>query len=391
MADGGSAGISAAVCSDATIRAPRSSWFPKQWSPFACVLTSVSMRAAAGTARRIALSMSSVRWRSNSVSTSNVASPSTTIPLIVAQAEGGISDSVLRAGVHLFAPERAIRVRRSVSNDTPLPPEEPHGENPSAGAVVDYVLQAAPSGPVTLEILDAGGRLVRRFSSEDRPRPPAEPPQIAAEWLPRDEALPRHAGLNRFVWDLRYPPPPAERHGYSIAAIAGHGTVAEPEGPLILPGEYRLRLTAAGRTLTQPLRVENDPRVHVADSALANQLRLALEIWNAMAEQYALRAAVRGVRDQLRPTAAPSLDTIAQDAGDGALAGLETVVESADRQPTQQARDVFDGARARLARAQRRWQEFVTKDLPALNAQRARQHLSPVTAPALRPDAIALP
>ena len=302
-----------------------------------------------------------------------------------------LSDSVLRAGVHLFAPERAIRVRRSVSNDTPLPPEEPHGENPPAGAVVDYVLQAAPSGPVTLEILDAGGRLVRRFSSEDRPRPPAEPPQIAAEWLPRDEALPRHAGLNRFVWDLRSPPPPAERHGYSIAAIAGHGTVAEPEGPLILPGEYRLRLTAAGRTLTQPLRVENDPRVHVADSALANQLRLALEIWNAMAEQYALRAAVRGVRDQLRPTAAPSLDTIAQDAGDGALAGLETVVESADRQPTQQARDVFDGARARLARAQRRWQEFVTKDLPALNAQRARQHLSPVTAPALRPDAIALP
>src|SRR5439155_1037005 len=194
-----------------------------------------------------------------------------------------------------FAPERAIRVRRSVSNDTPLPPEEPHGENPPAGALVDYVLQAAPSGPVTLEIFDAGGRLVRRFSSEDRPRPPAEPPQIAAEWLP-------------------------------------------------------------------------------------------LEIWNAMAEQYALRVAVRGVRDQLRPTAVPSLDSIAQGAGDGALAGLETVVESADRQPTQQSRDVFDGARARLARAQRRWQEFVTKDLPVLNAQRARLHLSPVTAPALTPD-----
>src|SRR2546426_324693 len=115
-------------------------------------------------------------------------------------------------------------------------------------------------------------------------------PLVAPE---RAVRVPRRGGLNRFVWDLRSPPPPAERHGYSIAAIAGHGTVAEPEGPLILPGEYRLRLTAAGRTLTQPLRVENDPRVHVADSALANQLRLALEIWNAMAEQYALRAAVR--------------------------------------------------------------------------------------------------
>src|SRR5207249_3400519 len=106
----------------------------------------------------------------------------------------------------------------------------------------------------------------------------------------------------------------------------------------------------------------------------------------------AARRAVRiQHRRELRPTAVPSLDTIAQDAGDGALAGLETVVESADRQPTQQSRDVFDGARARLARAQGRWQEFVTKDLPALNAQRARQHLSPVTALALTPDAIAIP
>ncbi|OLC06162.1 MAG: hypothetical protein AUH42_06195 [Gemmatimonadetes bacterium 13_1_40CM_70_11] len=134
-----------------------------------------------------------------------------------------LSDSIPREPAHLFRPARALRLRRSVSNDTPLPPEEPHGTNPPAGAVIDYYFPAAPTGPVTLEILDASGKPVRRFSSEDRVEPPREQPQIAAEWLPRFQPLTRDAGHNRFVWDLRYPRPPADRYNYSIAAIAGGG------------------------------------------------------------------------------------------------------------------------------------------------------------------------
>jgi len=316
-----------------------------------------------------------------------------------------LRDSVLHASAHLFAPERAIRVRRSVSNDTPLPPEEPHGENPPAGAVIDYVFQTTPPGPVTLEIRDAAGRLVRRFSSEDHLHAPAEPPQIAAAWLPRPEPLSRRAGLNRFVWDLRYPPPPADRYSYSIAAIAGHGTVEEPEGPLVLPGEYRLQLSVAGRTLTQTLRVGMDPRVRVTDAALAGQLRLALEIWNAMAEQQALRNAVRGVREQLRALAstldAPAkaalgavqraADSLMQATGSGELANLATVVQSADREPPQQARNVFAEARGRLAAATRRWQELQANDLPALNGRLTRQRVPPVTAAVTRPQAIEIP
>ena len=296
-------------------------------------------------------------------------------------------------------------MRRSVSNDTPLPPEEPHGENPPAGAVIDYLFPTTPPGPVTLEIRDAGGRLVHRFSSEDRPHAPAEPPQIAPEWLPRPTPLSRRAGLNRFVWDLRYPPPPADRYGYSIAAIAGRGTVEEPEGPLVLPGEYRLRLSVGDRTLTQTLRVEVDPRARVTEAALAGQLRLALEIWNAMAEQQALRNAVRGVREQLRAIAATpdastkaalaaaqrAADSLMQMTGTGELANLATVVQSADREPPQQARDVFAEARGRLAAATRRWQELQAKDLPALNAHLTRQRVPPVTAAATRPAAIEIP
>src|SRR5437660_1480127 len=307
-----------------------------------------------------------------------------------------LGDSALRAPVHLFAPAPGVRLRRSVSNDTPLPPEEPHGANPPAGAVIDYLLQAVPGGPVTVEIRDARGAVVRRFSSEDHAAPPAEPPQIADEWLPRLDPPTRNVGLNRFVWDLRYPPPPAARYGYSIAAIAGPGTVAEPQGPLVLPGVYEVRLGVAGQTYARSLRIELDPRVHVADSALVAQLRLGLDIWNAMAQQHALAGSLRSARDQIRALAGRSLDRATQasltalegladslaraagGAGDE-LAGLETAVESADRGPSEQGRVVFAAQRERVAGAARRWQQVLTSQLPALNARLGRER-----APAVR-------
>jgi len=314
-----------------------------------------------------------------------------------------LGDSALRAPVHLFAPAPGVRLRRSVSNDTPLPPEEPHGANPLAGAVIDYLLQAVPGGPVTLEIRDARGAVVRRFSSEDHAAPPAEPPQIADEWLPRLDPPTRNVGLNRFVWDLRYPPPPAARYGYSIAAIAGQGTVAEPQGPLVLPGVYEVRLGVGGQTYTRSLRVELDPRVHVADSALEAQLRLGLDIWNAMAEQHALGQGLRGARDQLRALAGRSLaratrgslaalerltDSLARaaDGAGGELAGLETVVESADREPTQQARAVFTAQHERVAGVARRWGQVLTAELPALNTRLRRQGAPAVQAEEREPE-----
>jgi photosystem II stability/assembly factor-like uncharacterized protein len=301
-----------------------------------------------------------------------------------------MEDSALRAPVYLFAPAAAVRLRRSVSNDSPLPPEEPHGTNPPAGAVIDYLLRAVPDGPVTLEIRDSRGGLVRRFSSDDRPTPPQEPPQIAVEWLPRFEPPTRNVGLNRFVWDLRYPPPPAARYGYSIAAIAGRGTVPEPQGPVVLPGAYEVRLGVGGQSYTRSLRIELDPRVHVADSGLVAQLRLGLDIWNAMAEQHALAGSLRSARDQISALAARSLDratrasltaldgqvdslTRAADGAGDELAGLETAVGSADREPTEQARVVFVAQRERVGGALRRWQQLLTAELPALNARLARQ------------------
>src|SRR5439155_1044512 len=139
---------------------------------------------------------------------------------------------------YLFAPAAAVRVRRNVSHDTPLPPETPMGQNPPAGAVIDYVLPRAVAGPVALEILDSAGRIVRSFSSADEPEKVAATRYFAQEWLKPAAPLSGAAGHHRFVWDLRGPRPKAEEYEYSIAAISGEDTPAEPEGVLVPPGIY---------------------------------------------------------------------------------------------------------------------------------------------------------
>ena len=305
-----------------------------------------------------------------------------------------LSDSGIRSPVYLFAPAPAVRLRRSLNTDTPLPPEEPHGTNPPAGAVIDYLLQTGLAGVVTVEIRGPSGDLVRRFSSEDRATPPAEPPHIADEWLPRPSVPSRNAGHNRFVWDLRFAPPPAERYGYSIAGVAGQGTVAEPQGPLVLPGVYEVRLGVEGRTYTARLRVELDPRVHVADSALAAQLRLALDVGKAMGDAYGIEGRARTLGSEIGVVNQPSLDRTARAASlaleaatdslvrttsgvNSDLAGLETTVQSADREPSQQMRDAFAAATQRLAVATARWQQLLARDLPALNARLGRKAVTP--------------
>ncbi|HYK82096.1 MAG TPA: hypothetical protein VEU55_03050 [Gemmatimonadales bacterium] len=309
------------------------------------------------------------------------------------------SDVVARSSAHLFRPAPAIRIRRSENRDTPLPPEEPHGTNPPAGAIIDYYLGTVPTGPIALEVRDARGNVVRRVSSEERPGVPGEPPQIAREWLPRPEPLTRHAGLNRFVWNLRYPQPPADRYGYSMAAIAGQGTVEEPEGPLVLPGEYRVTLRVADQTYVQPLQVGLDPRVHVTATALADQLQLALEIWNAIAQERALHRAVEALAHELHDLAAHDLDAetrpavaaleqetqrLARASRAADLHRLETVVTSADRAPTAQSRLAFGELTSRLAAARTQWQELVSHAVASLNARLAERGLTPLR-PALEP------
>lgn len=221
----------------------------------------------------------------------------------------------------LYAPQTAMRVRRNRYTDTPLPPEEPVGQNPPDGAILDYVLGAPPRAPVTLEILDAKGALVRRFASDDVPEPLVEPLVVPLYWVRPPRVLSAAPGMHRFVWDLRLPPPPVLAHEYPISAIRGD-TPKEPLGRFVLPGAYTVRLTVDGAVLTRPLTVKMDPRVTMSAADLNAQFALLQRITNALERLDAGPA-----------KAAPSRDRAALEA---AFLGVYGIVEGADAAPTPQ-------------------------------------------------------
>jgi photosystem II stability/assembly factor-like uncharacterized protein len=180
----------------------------------------------------------------------------------------------------LFRPGVAYRVHRSTWSDTPIPPDEPLAENPPAGAVLEFFLPRDARQPVVLEVIDGSGAVVRRFRSDDAPQPSAA--ELARElipqyWIKPPQVLPARAGMHRWVWDLRYAAPLAVTHGYPISAVP-HATPQQPEGPLALPGTYRVRLSFDGQRLEAPLTLKPDPRVPASAEALARQLALATSL-----------------------------------------------------------------------------------------------------------------
>ncbi|HKI84965.1 MAG TPA: hypothetical protein VKA63_11600, partial [Candidatus Krumholzibacteria bacterium] len=292
-----------------------------------------------------------------------------------------ISDEVLAQPAHLFAPAVAYRLRRDENRDTPLPPEEPKSPNAPAGAVIDYYLAHAPSEPVSLEVLDSSGRVVRHWSSADHPTRPHAYRYFDARWLKPLPALKASAGLNRFVWDLRLARPQALRYGYTIAAIWGENTPANPQGGLVLPGTYTLRLQVDGRTLTQSLTVAMDPRVKVAPEDLKAQLELEEKIGENLKRVVKLHRKVTGVHDRLEARSktlpktrrgkriATLIDAVKKEidplvAGSGpedlgrisgTLASVETDLEGVDRAPTLAQEEVVALYGGRLRNAEARW------------------------------------
>jgi hypothetical protein len=229
--------------------------------------------------------------------------------------------AIMAETAHLFRPQTALRWRASLNTDTPLPPEEPVGENPPEGALVDYWLKA-PAKEVRLEILDGAGAVLRAFDSQDRPEP-VDPASlnVPAFWIQPPVVLPATAGMHRFAWDLRLPPPAAFHHEPTMAAIPGK-TPMEPRGPLVPPGTYRVRLTVDGRSFEQPLSLHMDPRVTVGEAALAGQYTLGRSLARAMDRSH--RAAAGASPERAR--ALMSLN--------GELGALLVLTQQADVAPT---------------------------------------------------------
>jgi hypothetical protein len=213
-----------------------------------------------------------------------------------------LSEQIAKSGVFLFVPQEALRWHWNRNPDTPLPPEVPGGANPPDGAIIDYYLASNAQGPVTLEILDPKGELVRRYSSSDKP-PSIE--KIAAEhpipmyWVRPTQILSRDAGMHRFVWNVRYSQPKALEYEFPISAIV-HNTPLSPLGPWALPGSYTVKLTVNGQTYTQPLSVKMDPRIQTPLDDLRKQHEMEMGAAEGMDESYEALEQVKSVREQIK-------------------------------------------------------------------------------------------
>jgi hypothetical protein len=164
------------------------------------------------------------------------------------------------ADAHLFKPADAFILPPNTDDGTPTQKDEPEAENPPNGAIIDYYLKTAATGPVTLEILNAGGATVRRFASTD-PVPTPDPNTLAvnAIWQRAQDPPSAAAGMHRFVWDLR-PEPPAGGRGRGGRGGGGGGGGGRGGLPPVAAGGYSVKLTVNGKTFTQPLVVKRDPR-----------------------------------------------------------------------------------------------------------------------------------
>lgn len=182
---------------------------------------------------------------------------------------------------YLCPPAYAMRVRDNRNTDTPMPPDEPLGENPPDGAVFDFWLPTAPSGPVMLEVLDLAGRLVRRFRTDDAVDSLPTTLQVPRIWMRPPQRLLARAGMNRFVWDLHGAPLAGAEAHYPIAATPGR-TPAEPRGPWVVPGRYRVRLTVGEVVRERTLEVRMDPRVRITTAELGRQFQLSRRLAEAL-------------------------------------------------------------------------------------------------------------
>jgi photosystem II stability/assembly factor-like uncharacterized protein len=301
----------------------------------------------------------------------------------------------------LYRPPASLRVRWNTNTDTPLPPDEPRMPNPPEGGIIDYYLKSDAAGPVVLEVFDAGGKLVRHYSSAEPPPPlpdPATNAPLPLYWYRQPLGLSTKAGMHRFTWDVHYQPLPGGGGGRGgggglpIAAVP-FNTVPAPTTPWAPPGEYTVRLTVNGKTLSQPLTVKQDPRVKTPALVMQQIYTLSTAAYREAASASAAVVQAQQVRDQIAklvPAAgihAPALtafdkkvETVAGEVGSSGrgLSGVMNSLQSADVQPTALQVKAIAAARAAGTAAMARWTAIKTVDVPAFNAKLKAAGLAPI-------------
>jgi len=331
---------------------------------------------------------------------------------------------------YLVKPETAVRVRFGTNDPTPWPPELPAGENPPAGAILDYFLPADARGAVTLDILDAGGKVVRTYSSDDpaldpdpgtnpaaydvicRHTPNATDCGLPLYWPAPEQRISTRAGMHRFTWDLRDQPVGDvnvnEEGDVDATGAVPHRSVHGANAPWAPAGRYAVRLTADGHSTTQPLVVRLDPRVKTPAPALAQLAALSRQMYDGAVTAHAAYAQARALvaaldsasgsdRDAFRaqveslapaprprargffrqgPPAPPTLASLTSE-----FLGAAMAMQGAELAPTAAEVAACGRARTDAAPVLSRWTRLKTAGLAAFNARRRAAGEPGVTLP----------
>jgi photosystem II stability/assembly factor-like uncharacterized protein len=318
------------------------------------------------------------------------------------------TDDVANQDVHLYKPEVAYRIQAGQSGERH--PSKRTGQNPPAGAVLYYYLKDAPKDGTEskIEILDASGKTVRTYSSAELVK--LDEPRLPDDKKPEKEIKPE-AGLNRFVWDLRY----EEAHRVPGYYLWEYGSGAQ--GPVAVPGQYQVRLTIGTQTQTMPFELKLDPRVNVSQADLEQQFNMLMgvreqlnSVYDAVNQIQDVRSQVAGlkhrlpenastkpisnaadelekklvgVRDQLiNLTISANEDSLAYPPQiDAKLAFLAMDVGSADSAPTESEQLQFEKLKRQSAELLGRWDDLQRHDLADFRKLTAESNLSTVVVP----------
>jgi photosystem II stability/assembly factor-like uncharacterized protein len=304
------------------------------------------------------------------------------------------------AETRLFKPKESYRMPGG--GGFPLGPTATVGRNPANGVVVYYSLKAKPASDLELEFLDPAGKSIRKFTARvkkpgeaETPAPAPAPPGEGFGGAAGPPPPPMEVGLNRFVWDTRYPD-----------AVRFPGMILwaeETRGPKMPPGTYQVKLTVDGKTSTQSFEIKPDPRLTTTPADYAKQLELGLKIRDKLTETHNAIIQIRDVRKQVedllkRAGGQPGFKVI-NDAGtalnknltaveealyqtknqssqdplnfpirlNNKLAALAGVVGSAEAAPTAQSYAVYDEVVTQIDAQLQKLAQIMKTDVPAFN------------------------
>ncbi len=238
-----------------------------------------------------------------------------------------MSDRISADTAYLFRPAPAIRINNDGFSGTPVPPDEPQAQNAPAGAYIDYYLSHDASD-VSLTILNAQGKVIRRFTAKDKAAPIPSNLPIAARWLQASPVLSGKAGMHRWVWDLRY------GRGADIVAGGDDDDAPPAPGPFVLPGSYQVKLAAGGKEFIEKFNVKMDPRSVATPAELNQQFRWASEVYTTLTE----------ADKAIAKHANPGLQALARQ-----LNAVLAALESADRTPPSQVIAAYQDLAQKLA------------------------------------------